>query len=63
MINTTMEILELIESISLSNSGLDTFYFVMEDTNERTIAYAVNYNGEQVSSREYPSVKIQSHFT
>ena len=30
--NTTMEILALIELISLSNSRLDTFYFVMKDT-------------------------------
>lgn len=58
-----MEILALIELISLSNSGLDTFYFVMKDTNERTIAYAVNYNGEQVSACEYPSARITSHFT
>ena len=30
--NTTMEILALIELISLSNSRLDTFYFEMKDT-------------------------------
>lgn len=63
MINTNMEISDLIETISKCNSGLDTFYFVMKDTNERTIAYVVNYNWEQVSAREYPSFKIQSHFT
>lgn len=51
MINTTMEILALIELISLSNSGLDTFYFEMKDTNAMQTAYV------------YPSVKIQSHFT
>ena len=61
--NTTMEILALIELISLSNSRLDTFYFEMKDTLKRTTDYAVIYNGEQVSAREYPSFKITSHFT
>lgn len=65
MINTTttMEILALIELISLSNSGLDTFYFVMKDTNEMQTAYVENHAGEPVSAREYPSAKITSHFT
>ena len=58
-----MEILALIELISLSNSRLDTFYFEMKDTLEKTTAYEINYNGEQVSGREYPSVQITSHFT
>ena len=58
-----MEILELIELISLSNSRLDTFYFAMKDTLEKTTAYAINYNEEQVSASEYPSVQITSHFT
>ena len=47
-----MEILALIELISLSNSRLDTFYFEMKDTLEKTTAYEINYNGEQVSARE-----------
>ena len=58
-----MEILSLIELISLSNSRLDTFYFEMKDTLEKTTSYAINYNGEQVNAREYPSVQITSHFT
>ena len=63
MINTTMEILALIELISLSNSGLDTFYFEMKDTNAMQTAYVENHAGEPVSACVYPSVKIQSHFT
>ena len=58
-----MEILALIELISLSNSRLDTFYFEMKDTLEKTTSYSINYDGEQVSASEYPSVKITSHFT
>ena len=58
-----MEILALIELISLSNSRLDTFYFEMKDTLEKTTAYEINYDGEQVGASEYPSVRITSHFT
>lgn len=35
----------------------------MKDTLEKTTSYAINYDGEQVSAREYPSVQITSHFT
>ena len=58
-----MEILELIELISLSNSRLDTFYFEMKDTLEKTTAYEINYDGEQVGERECPIVPLTSHFT
>ena len=63
MINTNMEISDIIETIAKCNSGLDTFYFEMKDTLEKTTAYSINYTEEQVSGREYPSVQITSHFT
>lgn len=46
-----MEISDIIETIAKCNSGLDTFYFEMKDTNAMQTAYV------------YPSVKITSHFT
>ena len=63
MINNTMEISDIIETIAKSNSGLDTFYFEMKDTLEITTAYEEDYNVEKVSEREYQSYKITSHFT
>ena len=63
MINTNMEISDIIETIAKSNSGLDTFYFEMKDTLEITTAYEEDYNVEKVSACVYPSVKITSHFT
>ena len=58
-----MEISDIIETIDKSNSGLDTFYFEMKDTNAMQTAYVENHAGEPVSSCVYPSVKITSHFT
>ena len=63
MINTDMEISDIIETIAKSNSGLDTFYFEMKDTNAMQTAYVENHAGESVSACVYPSVKITSHFT
>ena len=63
MINTNMEISDIIETIAKSNSRSDTFYFEMKDTLEKTTSYAINYDGEKVSAREYQSYKITSHFT
>ena len=58
-----MEISDIIETIDKSNSGLDTFYFEMKDTNAMQPAYVENHEGEPVSSCVYPSAKIKSHFT
>lgn len=63
MLNSSMEIIDLIETIAHPDRRKDTFYFVMEDTSARQTEHLVNHSGEIVGSCEVPGTLVTSHFT
>ena len=63
MLNSSMEIIDLIETIAHPDRRKDTFYFVMEDTSARQTEHLVNHSGEIVGSCEVPGTLVTSHYT
>ena len=62
-INSSMEILELIETIAQGDRSQDTFYFTMVYGTARETEHLVNHSGEIVGSCEVPGTLVTSYFT
>ena len=61
MLNSSMDIIELIETIAHGDRRQDTFYFTMVDGTARQTEHLVNHSGEIVGSCEVPGTLVTSH--